>query len=932
VVGRRIRKSAGALTEERWSAAWAIYEAACELPVAERREFVEAALPDPAEAQKILSMLDRMEAPDQPPAGSEAAVEPDRAVEEWQQLGKTLGRFVVIGPLGRGGMGEVYTALDPELNRTVALKFLSPGSIGSTGGVNQFIREAQAASALNHPGIVTVHEVTNSGSSLAIVMELVEGTSLRTLCGKPNPIEHVTNWGRQAAQALAAAHARGIVHRDIKPQNLMLRPDGLVKILDFGIARDVADQDSLDSIPLGTLGYMSPEQIGGGTLTRATDIFSLGVVLYELAAGAHPFLAKTASETTRAIALLDPGATQISGAARVGQRDLDLLIRAMLAKDPSHRPDAAAVATELEKIGRRREGGVYRRALSWALPTLGVGLAAAVWWATMHRTEPVRKPPRISQFTSLDGSEEQASFSPDGRKIAFAWNGPDNSNQDIYIQEIGGEAPVRITTDTAEDSNPVWSPDGKQIAFLRKPPGESRHLVVIVPATGGAERPVAQMLEMEYFYRPLAWWPDGGSLIVRDESKGSVGFVRLILATGEKRPLTIPTGTDRDSQAVVSPDGRRLVFARHKGSNSGVDICVVPLAGGKEECILNSRVISGMAWAHEGKEILYSDGIAIWRITVGPNAAGSRVKIAEGEFRDLTGDRQGRRLAADRGYTDTNLWRVGRHGESRVKLIASSRIESDAGYSPDGERIVFRSDRSGTFELWSAAKDGSGPIRLTNFGGRLGSARWSPDGKQIAFDGFASPSEPSKNTNIYVVPASGGGVRRVTDDRALSFVPNWSHDGRWIYYIVQRGSRWETWKTPSQGGAPVMVSGVTGMFDITESADGRYLYYTTPRGAKGIRRRLVDGGEETLVAGTEGVQLYRYWQLSGKELYFVEGPADPVVRCIDLTSGRATRLATLSPLLQRGPRGLTVSPDGASFLFVQVDSRQSDIYLIEDIE
>jgi serine/threonine protein kinase len=186
-----------------------------------------------------------LEGPDEPPepsAGSDASSEPTIAVEEWQQLGKTVGRFVVTTPLGRGGMGEVYAARDAELNRKVALKFLSRGSIGSSGVVEKFIREAQAASALNHPGIVTVHEVIRSGASFAIVMELVEGTSLHALCGKANPLERVANWGRQVAQALAAAHAYGIVHRDIKPQNLMLRPDDFVKILDFGIARDIADR------------------------------------------------------------------------------------------------------------------------------------------------------------------------------------------------------------------------------------------------------------------------------------------------------------------------------------------------------------------------------------------------------------------------------------------------------------------------------------------------------------------------------------------------------------------------------------------------------------------------------------------------------------------------------------------------------------------
>jgi Tol biopolymer transport system component len=284
---------------------------------------------------------------------------------------------------------------------------------------------------------------------------------------------------------------------------------------------------------------------------------------------------------------------------------------------------------------------------------------------------------------------------------------------------------------------------------------------------------------------------------------------------------------------------------------------------------------------------------------------------------------------ASRGYVDVNLWRVGRHGEGRIKLIATTREESDAQYSPDGTRIVFRSNRSGAYELWTAGKDGSNPTRITRFSGRLGSPRWSPDGRNIVFDGYASPYEHVKNTNIFVVPSTGGPIRKLTDDKTLYFVPNWSRDGRWIYCIKQIGTHWETWKVPFEGGAQVQVSSI-GMFDIVESQDGN-LYYTTPRGATGIWRRPVQGGQETLVPGTETVGLFRYWQLSPTGIYFAEGPNNPVVQFMNLKTGARTRLASLGSQLRRGPRGLAVSPDGSSFLYTHADEGQSDLCVIDGI-
>jgi serine/threonine protein kinase len=210
------------MNDEQWRAAWNVYERACLLPAGERRTFVETEIVDLPLRRKVISLLERAD------ESEDSKLACEIQVPDWPLLGQTIGRFVVTAPLGRGGMGDVYMARDQELNRMVAMKFVSPGSIG-TAGVDRFMNEAQAASALNHPGIVTVHEVIRHESTLAIVMELVEGKSFRDLSGKPNAPQQVSEWGRQMAEALAAAHARRILHRDVKPDNVMLRNDNRVR-------------------------------------------------------------------------------------------------------------------------------------------------------------------------------------------------------------------------------------------------------------------------------------------------------------------------------------------------------------------------------------------------------------------------------------------------------------------------------------------------------------------------------------------------------------------------------------------------------------------------------------------------------------------------------------------------------------------------------
>ena len=281
---------ANPLEDERWKSAYAWFERAMEVPAGERSAFSQQAIEDPEVLRLVLDLLDGQERPEEA-MGPEGAPRP--------HPGDHYGRFAIGELLGRGGMGEVYSARDTELNRAVAIKFLSPQSLGSSGTVDRLIHEARSASALNHPGIVTVYEVIRSEDSLAIVMERVDGMALRNLCGKANAAADVARLGRQIAEALAVAHAGGVVHRDIKPENLMVRPDGYLKVLDFGAAAQIGTDDDLAGIPIGTLGYMSPEQIQGSPDRRQRRVLGRGA--HRAASGRHPFLQDTAALTSQAI-------------------------------------------------------------------------------------------------------------------------------------------------------------------------------------------------------------------------------------------------------------------------------------------------------------------------------------------------------------------------------------------------------------------------------------------------------------------------------------------------------------------------------------------------------------------------------------------------------------------------------------------------------
>ncbi|WP_051670866.1 protein kinase domain-containing protein [Bryobacter aggregatus] len=889
------------MTAEDWVLAWEVFRTSAELPPAERLAFVDAAGLPPHVLEQIYALL-----------------EEERPTEE-PVPGRQYGRYTILDLLGRGGTGEVYSARDTELDRLVALKFLSNKARLVPASRERLVREAQAASALNHPHLVTVYEILESEAGTAIVTELIEGQALRALCSTPQRPEFVARLGAQIARGLSAAHARGIVHGDIKPENAMLRPDGYAKLLDFGLARHQSDGVNLEMAPLGTLGYMSPEQIAGSPLTGASDVFSLGVVLVEMLAGRHPFRKTTVHETTRSIL---HGSVQIPRPqdARSGHRDLSRLLREMLEKDPDRRPSASAVALRLEAITRASRSRIPK----WAFAATAIAtVALAAIWTWLRPSGAMRLGPAVA-ITSYPGIASQASFSPDGARMAFVWTGPEDANPDIYVRGVATEDLRRITTDPRDDFSPAWSPDGARIAYLRRASDGSDAEIFIVPAEGGSERLVGRVVDPQGF-RGLEWWPDSQSLVVRDAGPRGRPLVRVFLSDGHKQILTVPIES-QDHHAAISPDGKKIAFLRN--SPQSTLICERDLAGGPENCVQSMSDAKSLAWVKG--TLLAVDQQGLWRIDLKSSEPTRLSLVAKGQFGDIAAARSGSRLLFATSYADHNIWRLDVASQQVAKLVGREGEDSEPDFSADGGRILYRSNRSGVYQLYLVDRDGGNERQLTALNGHVGSARFSPDGKWIAFDG-GSITLPGGTTtaftNLYIMPSTGGPIRQLTDDTAERMVPGWSRDSKWIYYAEERGSLRETWKMPLEGGLAVRVS-ESEMFDVVEDADSRWLYYARPRSAQGLWRRHISGDAETLIPGTNDL-VYRCWDLRGNSLFFLRAGSSPGFVELNVLTGMSRLIGPGVRNVMNGPRILAASPDGKTVLYTQLDSATGEIRMAD---
>ena len=594
------------MTDQQWQQAWEIFRTARELSDDQRRSYLSSVSVDPEVFEQIIVLIND-------PAGQAPAISDLKP-------GTRFGRYEVTGKLGRGGMGQVYSARDTELGRKLALKLLAPELTASPRAMERLIREARAASALNHPHIVTVYEVVHSGDDVAIAMELVEGDALRSYCGQPQPAAKVIQWGRQIAQALAAAHAQNIVHRDIKPENLMVRPDGYAKVLDFGLAgqfaageqrRDGETQWSNSSGPLsnfsnfsgtlgGTLNYMAPEQTGAEPATSASDVFSLGIVLYELVTGTHPFLCDSPLDTAQAIANADPKPP--SALNRGIPLAFNSLLLAMLAKNPDARPSAAEVDRRLSATEAATEKRQSRR-FRWLIALCTACIVAAVaLWLMKDRIFPPKQPVLVQVTTRTNESRvTAAALSPDGTRLAFATldgsvylrNMKDGVNRplstltglqvdriawfsdstklvasgfslqtnvsSIWIVAANGARPWMLR-DQAREASP--SPDGTKVAFISQDWSE----VWVIGVNGDQPRRIASG-HPENTYQLVFWSPDSKrvNFQTRYAADGVTAYESILLATEKTE---VESQNIRMKSASALADGR-ILFLQPDSPNSG---------------------------------------------------------------------------------------------------------------------------------------------------------------------------------------------------------------------------------------------------------------------------------------------------------------------------------------------------------------------------
>jgi serine/threonine protein kinase/Tol biopolymer transport system component len=877
--------------------------------------------------------------------------------------GQSLGPYQVVTPIGQGGMGEVYRARDTRLNRDVALKLIGAHKLSDSEGQHRFLQEARAASALNHPNIVSIHDILPVGDAHALVLEFVSGKTLDQLIPRHGlRLSECLRWAAQTADALSAAHKAGIIHRDLKPGNIMVTESGTVKLLDFGLAKLVrkeptaADDETAtlganltaEGTIVGTVSYMSPEQVQSKPVDGRSDIFSFGAVLYEMVTGHRAFNGDSTVSVLSAILKDNPSpAGQL---ATDLPRDLERIIERCLRKDPQRRfQDASDLKIALEDLRDEHESGslkgpVRRHALTasrwkWAVAALAACLVATVavtlWWAKRSDLE---SEITVVPLTAYPGFEVQPSFSPDGTQVAFAWDHGASGRYDIYVKLIGAGDPIRLTSDPAPEYNPIWSPDGRWIGFLRDLPDGKRGLMLI-PALGGPEKELADMSfrfegwEIMMGVRTaLSWSPDSRWIAYIDTATSgeASALFAISVGSGEKKRLTKPADPYLvDYSPAISPDGRAIGFSRTVGPTTG-DIYVRSLLSDMTPGDERKLTTDGLenfhpAWTPNGRDLVVTSTRggtrSLWRWPVSGDSAMRITGVGEEVFFPTIA-RSRNRLAYGRYMLDNNLWRLplsemGNPAVQSSPILVSSQKERNAQYSPDGKYVAFQSDRSGVLEIWIAQSDGAQPRQLTSFvRGHTGTPRWSPDSRQVAFD-----SDVGGNFDVYVIARDGGTPRRLTDNTAQDSIPSWSMDGRSIYFQSSRTGQSEIWKIPAAGGEAVQVTNAGGMTAF-ESPDGESLYYTKQNGPTPLwRRRFSDmAAEAQVIQSVAG----RNFFVTRRGIYYME--SEGTIRFLDPESGERRLLGRIT---KAPDMGLSVSPDERWLLYTQNDQQGVDIMLAE---
>jgi eukaryotic-like serine/threonine-protein kinase len=906
------------MTTEYWRQVWRLCEEARRLSQEERAAYVRAHAPDAEMAREVLSLLEQPEG-SIIPSWSTDVVEDTREVGSL--AGTRVGRFALGELLGFGASGEVYSAFDAELERMVAIKFLRCGDADGGWRAEGFLREARAASALNHPGIVTVHEVMQSEAGLAIVMELVEGRPLRKLCGAMNEAADVARWGAQAAGALAAAHGAKIIHRDIKPENIVLRPDGLTKVLDFGLAQRGARPDGSKAQLAGTLRYMSPEQAAQKELTPASDVYSLGLVLYELLAGRHPLGSSHAGvggfeETLQAAQ--EGRVEPVSRWRRDVPKAWETLLREMLRKAPEERPSAAEVARRLESLPQpgARGGRIW-----WVGAVAALAFAAMLW--TILRGDG-GAPENFGQLvavplTATAGFDSWPDISPDGKTIAYSWGKSPDAYSHLYLKDLNQDAPIPLLESDvgARIGHPRWARDGQRVFYKRTSPRSGGEAIWSVGRDGKDARKEVDLGTGE-LSSGVDLSLDGQRIVYADRTRPTEWRFDLYLydfQTKEKRRITTTESGWGDWDPRFSPDGTQIAFKRVKSPGDD-QLYLMPSQGGVARSLnLPRESVYGFAWTPESNILLAGQlGSVIHGLWLASPAGKAKpTPIFESAF-DATMPAVNReRVVWVNRVNDYNIYSAPLAGGEPVKRISSPVQDSRPSISADG-RLAFVSRRSGSPEIWLSRLDGGEATRATDLKGELTRPAWSPDGGKITFAMLRFGI-----SKIYVSQCPKGGMACEAPRELIEGTnPTWTADGGSIYY--RASSVEEIRLVPEAGGETAPVGKGE---EALASADGKWLYITRSSGSGRYFR--LPATAEGLAAGSEELVMGRgsnsagllHWTLAGDELIFWESSIE--TKFSGLRAYNVVTKKTRTIVEAAAAEYPAVSPDGKYVWYAQPD-------------